>query len=127
MTIVHGKYVIESLDAWVDPMETESHEPHRSERTRNGAPDLVVPAFECSSRRFPRPSRRRTAHGVCLLHHSSAVRARRASRACGKTLERELASYTTSAEQHELDAILDRAEPEAAVEIRRVISRSRAV
>ena len=54
-------------------------------------------------------------------------RARRASRAHGKTLERELASYTTPAEQHELNAILDRAEPEAAVEIRRVISRSRAV
>ena len=33
---------------------------------------------------------------------------RRASRASRKTLERELASYSTPAEQNELDAILDR-------------------
>jgi hypothetical protein len=50
---------------------------------------------------------------------------RRASRASRKTLERELASYTTPAEQRELDAILDRADPEASAEIRRIILRSR--
>lgn len=50
---------------------------------------------------------------------------RRASRASRQTLERELASYTTPAEQHELDAILDRADPDASAEIRRIIHRSR--
>lgn len=42
-----------------------------------------------------------------------------------KTLVRELASYSTPAEQLELDAILDRADPEAADEIRNMIHRSR--
>ena len=53
------------------------------------------------------------------------LRSRRASRATRKTLERELASYTSQAEQAELDAILDRAEPEAAAEIRSIIWRNR--
>jgi hypothetical protein len=53
------------------------------------------------------------------------LRSRRASRATGKQLERELASYTSQAEQNELNAILDRADPEAAAEIRAIIWRSR--
>jgi hypothetical protein len=53
------------------------------------------------------------------------LRTRRASRASRKTLERELASYTTPAEQNEFDAILERADPDAAAEIRRIIHRSR--
>lgn len=53
------------------------------------------------------------------------LRTRRALHASRKTLERELASYSTPAEQNELDAILDRADPDAAAEIRRMIHRSR--
>jgi hypothetical protein len=53
------------------------------------------------------------------------LRTRRACRTSRKILERELASYTTPAEQLELDAILNRAEPKAADEIRRLIQRSR--
>ncbi|HEX7536953.1 MAG TPA: hypothetical protein VF391_08110 [Dermatophilaceae bacterium] len=53
------------------------------------------------------------------------LRARRASRAARENLERALASYRTPAEQSELHAILDRADPDAADEIRDVIDRSR--
>jgi len=49
---------------------------------------------------------------------------RRASRASRETLERELASYSTPAEQNELSAILDRADPDAAAAIRPMIHRS---
>jgi hypothetical protein len=55
------------------------------------------------------------------------LRSRRASRTARMTLARELASYSTPAEQIELDAILDRADPEAADEIRHLIHRSCAV
>jgi len=47
--------------------------------------------------------------------------ARRAARASRKTLERELASFSTPDDQSELDAILHRADPAAADEIRHVI------
>jgi len=73
--------------------------------------------------------------GPSMTHHNSLaplltatrddLRSRRAARASRKTLERELASYTTTADQHELDAILDRADPAAAEEIRLIIHRSR--
>jgi hypothetical protein len=53
------------------------------------------------------------------------LRTRRASRTSRRALERELASYTSHAEQVELNAILDRADPEAAAEIRSIIWRSR--
>jgi hypothetical protein len=53
------------------------------------------------------------------------LRARRASRASRKTLEHELASFTTPAEQDELEAILARSDPDAAAEIRRIIHRIR--
>ena len=53
------------------------------------------------------------------------LRTRRASRASRRTLERELASYTSQAEQNELNAILDRADPEAAAEIRSIVWRNR--
>jgi hypothetical protein len=53
------------------------------------------------------------------------LRTRRASRAARKTLERELASYATPADQNELDAILEHADPDAAAEIRRIIDRNR--
>jgi hypothetical protein len=68
------------------------------------------------------------AHRISLLPILAAtredLRSRRASRAAHMTLVRELASYSTPAEQIELDAILDRADPEAAEEIRRMIHRS---
>ena len=54
------------------------------------------------------------------------LRTRRASRASRQTLKRELASYTTPSEQNELNAILDRADPDAAAEIRRIIHRGHA-
>jgi len=50
--------------------------------------------------------------------------ARRAARASRRTLERELASFSTPDDQSELDAILDRAAPEAADEIRHILDRS---
>ena len=52
-------------------------------------------------------------------------RTRRAAREARKTLERELASYTTPAEQSELDAMLARADVADDAEIRRIIYRSR--
>ena len=52
------------------------------------------------------------------------LRSRHASRAAQMTLVRELASYSTPADQIELDAILDRADPDAADEIRPMIHRS---
>jgi hypothetical protein len=51
------------------------------------------------------------------------LRSHRASRAARMTLMRELASYNTPADQIELDAILDRADPDAADEIRQMIHR----
>ena len=53
------------------------------------------------------------------------LRARRTARASRRALMRELASYTTPAEHLELDAILDRADPAAAAQIRSLIHRSR--
>jgi len=50
-------------------------------------------------------------------------RTRRTARASRETLKRELASYSTPAERHELNAILDRADPDSAAEIRRLIQR----
>lgn len=52
------------------------------------------------------------------------LRHRRASRTARMTLVSEVASYSTPAEQIELDAILDRADPHAADEIRDMIHRS---
>jgi hypothetical protein len=53
------------------------------------------------------------------------LRTRRAARASKRALARELASYTTRAERDELNAILDRADPDAAAEVRRIVRRSR--
>jgi len=50
---------------------------------------------------------------------------RRAARAARTTLERELASFSTPDDQSELEAILNRADPDAAAEIRHIISDSR--
>jgi hypothetical protein len=54
------------------------------------------------------------------------LRTRRAARASRKTLERELASYTTPAEQNELDAILERYPADEVAEMRQIINRRRA-
>jgi RNA polymerase-interacting CarD/CdnL/TRCF family regulator len=51
------------------------------------------------------------------------LRNRRALRAARENLARELATYVTPADQNELDAILDRADPDAADEIRSMIRR----
>ena len=68
------------------------------------------------------------AHRISLLPILAAarddLRGRRASRAARLTLVRELASYSTPADQIELDAILDRADPDAADEVRQLIHRS---
>ncbi len=78
---------------------------------------------------LPTQEDHKTEHGASLSLRWAATRddllARRAARASDKTLVRELASYTTPAEQLELDAILERAEPEAAAEIRAIVQRSR--
>ena len=50
--------------------------------------------------------------------------ARRAARAARRSLERELASFSTPDDQSELDAMLDRADPDAADEIRHIIDHS---
>jgi hypothetical protein len=54
------------------------------------------------------------------------LRTRRSARAAHKTLERELASYTSPAEQNELDAILDRCPVGDVAEIRAIVNRQRA-
>jgi len=54
------------------------------------------------------------------------LRARRAARASRKTLERELASFTTPAEQNELDAVLARYPADQVAEIRQIVNRLRA-
>jgi hypothetical protein len=53
------------------------------------------------------------------------LRTCRAARASHQKLERELATYTTAAEQNEINAILDRADPDAAAEIRAIVNRVR--
>lgn len=53
--------------------------------------------------------------------------ARREARAAREILRRELASFTTSSDQHELSAILDRADPQAADNIRSLLPRLSAV
>jgi hypothetical protein len=53
------------------------------------------------------------------------LRTLREARASRKTLERELASYNTPAERSELGAILNRADADAANEIRDLIDRRR--
>jgi hypothetical protein len=54
------------------------------------------------------------------------LRTRRAARASRMTLERELASFTTPAEQNELDAILERYPADQVAEIRQIVNRLRA-
>jgi hypothetical protein len=53
--------------------------------------------------------------------------ARREARAAREILKRELASFTTNADLHELDLILDRADPRAADNVRSLIPRLSAV
>ena len=45
MTQTHDSHAIQSLDAWVDPVETQSCKSQRPERTRNGTQNLVVDHF----------------------------------------------------------------------------------
>jgi hypothetical protein len=59
-----------------------------------------------------------------LADARDGLRRSRASRAARMTLVRELAGYSTPAEQIEMDAILDRADPDAADQIRGMIHRS---
>jgi hypothetical protein len=51
---------------------------------------------------------------------------RRAARAARNSLERDLASYTSSGDLNELDAILDRYSDEETADIRRTIAARRA-
>jgi hypothetical protein len=51
---------------------------------------------------------------------------RRAARAARRSLERDLASYTSPGDLNELDAILDRYSDEETADIRRVIAARRA-
>jgi hypothetical protein len=71
--------------------------------------------------------------GPTMEHHNllsprwAAVRddlsARREARTAREILKRELASFTTSADLHELDLILDRADPQVADNVRSLIPR----
>jgi len=75
--------------------------------------------------------------GPTMEHHTllsprwAAVRddlsARREARDAREILKRELASFTTAAELHELDLILDRADPQVADNVRSLIPRLSAV
>jgi hypothetical protein len=53
--------------------------------------------------------------------------ARREARAAREILKRELASFTTTADLHELDLFLDRADPRAADNVRSLMPRLSAV
>ena len=70
-------------------------------------------------------------HPTLLSPRGAAVRddlgARREARAAREILKRELASFTTSADVHEFDLILDRADPQAADNVRSLIPRLSAV
>ena len=70
----------------------------------------------------PTPARR---HGIWdqlrdELHH------RRQAHDAAKSLERELSSYRTKSDLADIDAIVERYEPETTVEIRRILNRQRA-
>lgn len=54
------------------------------------------------------------------------LRARRERRAADQRLVHELASYTSPADQYELDAIISRAPEAEAQQIERIVSRLRA-
>jgi hypothetical protein len=54
------------------------------------------------------------------------VRGNRAARAARKSLERELASYTSASDLNDLDAILDRHSEEETADIRRFLASRRA-
>lgn len=56
----------------------------------------------------------------------TGLAARRARRDDARRLERELAAYSTPAEQAELDAIIARAPAQAAEELDRIVTRLRA-
>lgn len=70
-------------------------------------------------------------HQTSLSPRWAAVRddlsARREARAAREILKRELASFTTSADLQEPDLILDRADPQAADNVRSLIPRLSAV
>jgi len=55
------------------------------------------------------------------------LHARRASHESGRTLVPGLASYATLAEQHELNAILQRSDPDTAAQIRSISLQSRII
>jgi len=55
----------------------------------------------------------------------AALQTRRSERAAHKVLERELAAYSTPADQAELDAILSRYEPAEIREIQQIVLRTR--
>ena len=67
---------------------------------------------------------RRISLSTILADARDGLRSSRASRAARMTLVRELAGYSTPAEQIEMDAILDSADPDAADQIRDMIQRS---
>lgn len=75
--------------------------------------------------------------GTVMNHRSSSttplwvaardeLRARRTARAQRRVLEAELSTYTSAADQHELDAILQRYPTEEVAELRQIIGHLRA-
>jgi hypothetical protein len=67
----------------------------------------------------------RSASSPSWVQLRADFRARRATRAARRALERELSAYTTPADLRELDAILDRHDPDEAAEVRRIVDRLR--
>jgi hypothetical protein len=64
---------------------------------------------------------RNSTTAVAMLR--DALSARRAERLERQQLERELATYTSPAERRELEAMIDRYQPEATREVREILAR----
>jgi hypothetical protein len=95
MTVAHEFMVFLSLDAWFEASETEGMEI----ATYSPAPLWAAIRKE--------------------------IRETREARAARKTLERELASYTSSRDLNDLDAILDRHSDQETAAIRRILAAQR--
>jgi hypothetical protein len=64
-----------------------------------------------------------TRHDLSVKSLRSSLASRRAARTERRTLERQLASYTSESDRNELDAILSRHSAEETGELRSIINR----
>ncbi|MTD15087.1 hypothetical protein GIS00_14180 [Nakamurella sp. YIM 132087] len=72
-----------------------------------------------------RSEKSRRAHSAPLGRLQDSFRARRAVRSEQRRLERELGAYLSPSDRLELDAMIERATPEDAADIARIVERSR--